>query len=169
MNNKVISKKQLFIHFLKQNNVYEEYMSFFSKYSEIKWIQDRPIFRLVEDLKYINSNRYYYTSLYDMNEKWRRYLGKFLVQSNIIKKFLLKNKFMYVKLRLMCFIYNIKIKELCSAYEHCDLFFSPETNLKDNTRFVETYSYDEDFILFLDKVSTKWENYLRNLNEFEML
>ena len=73
MSTKTISKKKLLIHFLKEKNLFEKYMSFFAPSMKNDFLKEKPIYRLIEDLKFVNYNRYYYSEFYYLNKEWRKY------------------------------------------------------------------------------------------------
>lgn len=158
MSTKTISKKKLLIRFLKEKNLFEDYMSFFTPSMKNDFLKEKPIYRLIEDLKFVNCNRYYYSEFYYLNKEWRKYVGSFLKQSNTIKKFLKKNKFLYFKLKLICFIYSFNMEELFYDINHCERFFIPE----------HTFRFTSEEEMFFYKVSTKWLKYLDNLNYFDV-
>ena len=159
MSTKTISKKKLLIRFLKEKNLFENYMSFFTSSTKNDFLKKTPIYKLIEDLRFVNCNKYYFSEFYYINKEWRKYVGSFLIQSNTIKTFLKKNKILYFKIKLICFIYSFKMEELFYDLNHCELFFIPE----------HTFRFTSEEEMFFYKVSTKWKKYLDNLNDFNVL
>ena len=160
METKIISKQQLFIRFLKNYGLYEEFMSVFQTNKEKKnYIQKIPIFDLISELRYRNIHLYY-NHFFNLNKEWRKTVIESLMQSNALNNFLSKNFLMGTRIRLICFFNDFDIKDLFSYFTEYEI-----DRLIIGYRFIHL-KYDS--IGYFKKVKTKWIDYIKNLNTFEI-
>ena len=159
MKTKIISKQQLFICFLKHYGLYEIFIALFQTNKEQKnYIQNRPIYELVSDLRHRNIHLYY-NHFFNLDKEWKKTVITTLIHSNTLNNFLSKNVLMHARIKLICFFNDFDIKDVFSYFTEHEIY-----------HFIIGYKIihlQYDNIIYFKKVRTKWMKYINNLNTFE--